>query len=275
MREIPTQFDAKLLEGLDSVTGLSGIVIESRGGTADSNNYRYPDHAKLLRFVLDRLKENKLSRIQFYVAARPAAPSKKYADNAERLLEIKGKSEFDFLHIDISDLEKELKKGIKASGKKADAKGGNSTKRLLITCAANTIDWNTILLGEAQTANQSPMSDLDEYEYRLLKKRLRQSPFRKEVLKAYKYTCAVTSCKVHAVLEAAHIIPYSGRSSSNINNGLLLRSDIHDLFDLRLIKITSDHTIRVDEKLNDSEYWQYDGRRINLPDQEKDFPVFQ
>jgi len=77
------------------------------------------------------------------------------------------------------------------------------------------------------------------------------------------------------VLDAAHIIPYSGPSSSTLNNGLLLRSDIHDLFDLGLIKITSAFKIRVDEKLNDSEYWQYDGLRINLPDDEKDFPVFQ
>ena len=270
MKAIPNPYDATLVEGQDPVTGLDGIIIESRGGTSHSNNYRNPEHSKLLAFVLARLEANKLSSMRFYVAAK----SRIYADNNERLLTINGKYEIDFPHNNIYDFEKELKKAIKESGQKTGVKGGNSTKRLLITSATKTINWAILLFGEATKVNGIPPNDL-EFAYQLIKKRLHQAAFRQDLLTAYKCTCSVTSCKVQAVLDAAHIIPYSGPSSSTLNNGLLLRSDIHDLFDLGLIKITSAFKIRVDEKLNDSEYWQYDGLRINLPDDEKDFPVFQ
>jgi putative restriction endonuclease len=52
--------------------------------------------------------------------------------------------------------------------------------------------------------------------------------------------CLVTGCKVLAVLEAAHIKPYRGEQDNHPENGLLLRSDIHTLFDLDLLGIEPD-----------------------------------
>jgi predicted restriction endonuclease len=47
----------------------------------------------------------------------------------------------------------------------------------------------------------------------------------------------VTGCKVLDILEAAHINPFKGEKDNHLANGLLLRSDIHTLFDLDLIGI--------------------------------------
>lgn len=67
-----------------------------------------------------------------------------------------------------------------------------------------------------------------------------QSRFRKDLLKAYKGRCVITGCDIEAALEAAHIIPYCLTKDNNIFNGLLLRADLHTLFDFNLIVIDPD-----------------------------------
>lgn len=62
-----------------------------------------------------------------------------------------------------------------------------------------------------------------------------QAKFRAELLKAYEGRCCVSGCDLTDALEAAHISPYRGKYSNNPRNGLLLRADIHTLFDLGLI----------------------------------------
>jgi hypothetical protein len=52
---------------------------------------------------------------------------------------------------------------------------------------------------------------------------------------SYQGRCAVTSCDAGAALEGAHLRPYRGPESNDVTNGLLLRADIHTLFDLRLL----------------------------------------
>jgi predicted restriction endonuclease len=56
--------------------------------------------------------------------------------------------------------------------------------------------------------------------------------FRRQLLLAYEGRCAVTGCDVEVALEAAPIEPYQGPHSNDIANGLLLRADVHPLFDL-------------------------------------------
>jgi predicted restriction endonuclease len=57
------------------------------------------------------------------------------------------------------------------------------------------------------------------------------------------------------ILEAAHIMPYKGIKDNHAENGLLLRSDIHTLFDLDLIGINPDDlTIHLHESIRNSEY---------------------
>lgn len=92
-----------------------------------------------------------------------------------------------------------------------------------------------------------------------------QPEFRKALMEAYKGTCAISGCKVPDVLEAAHIRPFMGIDSNRVTNGLLLRADIHTLFDRHLISITGGYTIKVHRSLKDTEYAQFDGQPINKP----------
>ena len=64
-----------------------------------------------------------------------------------------------------------------------------------------------------------------------------QQQFRNTLCKRYGPQCVVTGCNVLAILEAAHIKPYRGKNDHNPENGLLLRADIHTLFDLNLLGI--------------------------------------
>lgn len=84
-----------------------------------------------------------------------------------------------------------------------------------------------------------PNDQTDERELKLAQIALRRGrdAFRRTLLRAYESKCAVTRCDAVAALEAAHIMPYRGKKSDSVKNGLLLRSDIHTLFDLDLIGI--------------------------------------
>ena len=65
-----------------------------------------------------------------------------------------------------------------------------------------------------------------------------QGRFRSGLLAAYDERCAVTGTVVTEILEAAHISPYKGDHTNHLANGILLRADIHTLFDLHLLTIT-------------------------------------
>jgi HNH endonuclease len=72
---------------------------------------------------------------------------------------------------------------------------------------------------------------------RQIRERRGQGPFRDNLRKRCGDRCQVTGCEVLAVLEAAHISPYRGEDDNHPTNGLLLRADIHTLFDLDLLGI--------------------------------------
>lgn len=73
--------------------------------------------------------------------------------------------------------------------------------------------------------------------------------------------CCVTDCDVKQVLKACHIEPHYLRGNNRSSNALLLRTDIHDLFNVNLIAIEPDTLIvHVSERLWDSEYRAYHGK---------------
>ncbi|MFD4838476.1 HNH endonuclease [Achromobacter sp. NPDC058515] len=95
-----------------------------------------------------------------------------------------------------------------------------------------------------------------------------QPAFRKALLDAYGNACAITGCSVPAVLEAAHVLPYKGDHTNVVSNGLLLRADIHTLFDLGVIAIQSERmVVRVSPELENTEYGRLDGSPLRLPKQ--------
>lgn len=94
-----------------------------------------------------------------------------------------------------------------------------------------------------------------------------QPAFRSSLLRAYAGACCVSGCTTSAVLEAAHILPYRGDHTNHVTNGLLLRADLHTLFDLGLLSITpSSYAIVVADELRNTEYFELHGARLRLPD---------
>ena len=111
----------------------------------------------------------------------------------------------------------------------------------------------------------------------LVKRRLGQGAFRVLVTDNYQRRCAVTGEKTLPVLQAAHIVPVSRGGQHRSDNGLLLRSDLHTLFDLGYVTITPDHRFRVspalrEEYSNGRIYYEMNDREIRLPDSTTDQP---
>jgi hypothetical protein len=97
------------------------------------------------------------------------------------------------------------------------------------------------LPGEAaddNTTNFTPqVSDRREVVERQIRERRGQQSFRNSLRRRYGDRCMITGCELLSVIEAAHISPYRGEEDNHEANGLLLRSDIHTLFDLNLLGI--------------------------------------
>ena len=101
---------------------------------------------------------------------------------------------------------------------------------------------------------------------RQIAQRQGQRAFRRSLLEAYGGHCAITNCNVSETLEAAHIFPYRGEETNHITNGVLLRADLHTLFDLGLIAIdTSDFSIVVANHIRTTEYGDLHGKTLGLP----------
>lgn len=117
------------------------------------------------------------------------------------------------------------------------------------------------------------VSDARHRVFASIARRRGQKAFRNKLLNAYGGQCAVTQCAIGAILEAAHIYPYQGSQTNVTSNGILLRADIHTLFDLGLLWIEPDTLlIRVVEKLQSSEYAVLDKKPLSLPAKVADHP---
>lgn len=93
-----------------------------------------------------------------------------------------------------------------------------------------------------------------------------QDAFREALLLAYGGRCAISGCAAAGALEAAHIQRYQGRKSNDVRNGLLLRADLHRLFDQGLIRVGGDYVVRVSPELRGQGYDDVDGRRLRPPE---------
>jgi hypothetical protein len=134
----------------------------------------------------------------------------------------------------------------------------------------------TLARREVDAIEMAPIDgELDGRKRVLMQVAMRQGQFnfRSLMLVAYEEECAVTGCSTVDVLEAAHIVPYRGIHTNRADNGLLLRSDIHTLFDLGRLWIDPDTmTVRLASDMRDTDYWQYEGVKISLPKSRDDWP---
>ena len=120
-----------------------------------------------------------------------------------------------------------------------------------------------------------PAPGFAEYQTRygeptLIAPRLGQGAFRVAVTDAYGRRCAVSGGRVLPALDAAHIKPYAIGGKHDVSNGILLRRDIHSLFDVGYVTIDDQYRFVVSERVktefnNGEEYRRLHGARLNLP----------
>lgn len=90
--------------------------------------------------------------------------------------------------------------------------------------------------------------------------------FRRALLQAYESRCAMTRYDAAPALEAAHVLPYRGPQTNHVANGLLLRADMHDLFDLGLVAVdTASMQLVLAADLIGTQYEQYAGTKLWIP----------
>lgn len=129
------------------------------------------------------------------------------------------------------------------------------------------LDW---ISAELDTSPPPPDVDAREWEIRQVLKRRGQARFRMSLIRAYDGCCAITGCNATDALEAAHIAPYNETINHRTDNGLLLRADLHTLFDLGLLAVHPENfTILLSPKLERSPYNELLGVKVRLP---KNFP---
>jgi putative restriction endonuclease len=109
------------------------------------------------------------------------------------------------------------------------------------------------------------------------RRRLGQGAFRLLVTDNYERRCAVTGERTLPVLEAAHIRPVAEGGEHRPNNGLLLRSDLHTLFDRGYVGGTPAGAFLVSPRLrrdfeNGRHYYAIAGTQLLLPHDEASRP---
>jgi hypothetical protein len=154
-----------------------------------------------------------------------------------------------------------------------DPQGRGVVSRLPETEITTAMERARDVMNVDQSLPIDPEMDDRQRALTVLAIRQGQAKFRAALMEAYEGRCAVTSCSASVVLEAAHIVPYRGPHSNRTDNGILLRSDIHTLFDLgRLWVEPGTLTINLSEDLRDTEYWQYHGQKLHSPADRADHP---
>jgi hypothetical protein len=115
--------------------------------------------------------------------------------------------------------------------------------------------------------------DARERTEALIVRRQGQPEFRKKLLEAYNNRCAISGCDCPDALEAAHIQPYKGTHTNHIKNGILLRSDIHTLFDLGKICICPGYKVSICDELQSTVYKEFHDKLLVLPREKRDWPA--
>lgn len=263
---------------IDSTASGLAITMDSRGGTVGQTTERNKGYALGLRLMLRRLATGSLLATDALLTSRPAL--KASPDAGGRRLSPKGY----VFPVELSKVETD---SFAAALQRAQSKtlsdsktGGNTTRRftLQLKTTLHRADAETLVaLGHATISSEDieeATKDFDPNTPGSIKKRVERSiaerrgqeKFRTSLLAAYSNKCAMTGCRDTPVLEAAHIAPYIDEQTNHIQNGLLLRADIHTLFDLYLIGIDVETwKVVVSKRLTDPAYLKLHGIDVRLP----------
>lgn len=262
---------------LQTIDGVFGLVMESRGGARGKPNERNTDYLTALDALLQRLSDRGVDSIRVHIVSSRAMA---VWEPEARAIQIEGKTEIPLAGVNIKELRKKISKAQQEKKENPESKGGNPTKRILLEANLDETSWKDIVTGS--TATNTPVSEVDidrvyvefspkdsetekEKVSRSVALRRGQPKFRKELLSAYQHTCAITGTSFSPILEAAHIVPYMGEKTNHITNGILLRADIHTLYDLGLLGINQNYEVVISSSLMNTEYEDYNGKKITLP----------
>ena len=139
--------------------------------------------------------------------------------------------------------------------------------------------WAAVAARQPVDLNDTTVDDGPRFgaEY-LTRARLGQGAFRVLVTDAYERRCAISGERTLPVLEAAHIKPYADSGPHQVSNGLLLRSDLHTLFDRGYITVTPDLRVEVSRRIkeefsNGRHYYEHHGAPLVVtPGSHRDQP---
>ena len=142
-----------------------------------------------------------------------------------------------------------------------------------------------LIVRSVKVSNDIAQGSTEEDEYKgpedrrqlaTIKVRRGQPEFRDKLLSAWQRRCAVTGCRIVGLLEAAHITPHSETTDFRTSNGLLLRADIHTLFDLGLLSVDEHLRVHLTKEIEFSEYRQYANKKIErMPERSADAPSYE
>ena len=120
-------------------------------------------------------------------------------------------------------------------------------------------------LSESPAPYEKSPLDMREEVMKSIKVRRGQKKFREGLKKEYGIICMVTGCSMWEIIEAAHIDPYRGFNDNDLRNGLLLRADLHTLFDLNLMAIEPVNlTIHFHSLASTNGYGEFEGKKLKV-----------
>lgn len=120
--------------------------------------------------------------------------------------------------------------------------------------------------GEVPAFDPASLRDLRRRAMASIVQRPGQERFRSKLVDAYCGQCAITGTNAIPALEAAHILPYLGAETNHPANGLLLRADLHTLFDKGLLTVApEDMRVVLAPCLTRSTYNEISGRPLQMP----------
>ncbi len=125
---------------------------------------------------------------------------------------------------------------------------------------------------EHNNAGFEPLNKSREENKASVNQRRGQGKFKGDILKAYNNKCCVSGETCQELLDAAHLQEYLNEDSNHIQNGILLRVDLHRLYDNGLLYIDNNYKIRISPKITSRIYRKYHNKPILLPEDENDHP---
>ncbi|MGE0752251.1 MAG: HNH endonuclease [Variibacter sp.] len=136
--------------------------------------------------------------------------------------------------------------------------------------------WDAVQdsLGDAVGMRSSGADEPPQARYgepTLIRPRLGQGAFRVLVTDRYRRRCAISGERTLPALDAAHIRPFAEGGAHEASNGILMRRDIHSLFDLGYVTITPKLEFEVSKRIreeyeNGRHYYALHGQSVSVPD---------